>query len=296
MVYLQIIINSVVVGILLALSAYGFSLVFRITRAFHLAQAGIHVCGVYAYIYALEYLGNSLGGFIGSLSFSIFLVCLLGWLIEKAVYLPIHIKRGNEALTLVGSIGVNAILINFLALLFGNEVKVVPGTWKIVSFEVVPGIIITNLQIIQFSVAAVIIIGLYLMLSRSTQLINFKAVADSYDLAEVSGLNVQKIRTWAMISGSLLVLVASILLTHDIGVEPYSGMGITLSAAVVAILTGNIGVREIFLVAVALTLLQNLIEWYLSAQWREGLTFFFLLVVMLWRTEGVLSYQLRKDK
>lgn len=295
MVYLQILINSIIAGSLLALSAYGFSLIFRITRAFHLAQAGVYVCGVYSYIYFLQEFGTTTLGFVGSLFLSILIVCLLGWLIEKTVYLPIHANRGNEALTLVGSLGVNAILINLFALFFGNEVKTVPGTWKIVSFETLPGIIITNLQIIQFMVAAVVIAALHWLFNGSTQLLHFKAVADNYE-ADVSGVNVRKIRVWAMTGGSLLVLIASVLLTYDIGVEPYSGMGVTLSAAVVAILTGNIGVKQTLVVALALTLLQNLTEWFLSAQWREGLTFFFLLLVMLWRTEGVLSYQLRKDK
>ncbi len=280
----------------MALSAYGFSLIFRITHAFHLAQAGVYACGVYAYIFALEKFGTSPFGHIISLIFSAGIACSLGWLIEKAVYLPIHAKRGNEALTLVGSLGANAILINLIAIFFGNEVKIVPGTWKIEPLELLPGLIVTNLQIIQFAVAALVLAGFHWMLNRSTLLLNFKAVADNYDLAEVSGINVRRIRTWTVVGGSLLVFVAGVLRAHDIGVEPYSGLDVTLSAAVVAVLTGSIGVRETVLVALVLTLLQNLTEWFLSAQWREGLTFLFLLLVMLWRTEGVLSYQLRKDK
>lgn len=296
MAYIQIILNSLASGALLALAAYGFSLIFRITKAFHLAQASVYICGVYAYMYGLSLLPHA--SFIGPIlafPFAAGLTLLLAWLIEKGIYLPLHARRGNEALTLVGALGVNAVLINLIALLFGNEVKILPPPWKVVPLEPLPDLILTNLQFVHILVALGIFSLLYRLLHHSTLLLTIKAVADDSDLAEVSGVNVSRIRYRAMAGGSLLVLIAGVLRSYDIGIEPYSGMSITLSAAVVAVLTGSIGVWPTVIVAVALSLLQNLTEWFLSAQWREGLTFLCLLLVMLWRTEGVLSYQLRKD-
>jgi branched-subunit amino acid ABC-type transport system permease component len=290
MAYFQILFNSIVTGCLLALAAYGFSLVFKITRAFHLAQAGVYAAGVYAFIFSFEKMGVA-----GALILAIGTTVVLAWAIEKLIYLPLHNQKGNEVLSLVGSLGANTVLINGIAMLFGNEVKTIPTTWKIQPFEPLNGFIITNLQVIQILVALLIFAVLYWLLNQSTHLLTFKAVADNSDLAEVSGLDVKRIRLGAMLVGALLVLVSAILRTYDIGIEPYSGVDITLSAAVVAILTGSIGVWQTVVIAITLALLQNLTEWFLSSQWREGLTFLFLLLVMLWRTEGVLSYQLRKD-
>jgi branched-chain amino acid transport system permease protein len=295
MAYIQIIFNSLAAACLLALAAYGFTLIFRITRAFHLAQAGVYASGAYAYVLGIENFGCSLGSTFLAVLLAMIVTSGLSWLIEKNIYLPIYTQRGNEALTLIGSLGANVVLINLIAIYFGSEVKVVPECWKTKPLEPISGLIITNLQIVQISVSCLVLLILYWILNRSTQLLAFKAVSDNYDLAEVSGLNVKKIRTSAMIGGSLLVLIAGILRTHDIGVEPYSGVEFTLSAAVIAVLTGSIGVLETLLIAIALTLLQNLTEWFLSAQWREGLTFLCLLFVLLWRTEGILSHQIRKD-
>lgn len=296
MAYIQIILNSIASGALLALGAYGFSLIFRITKAFHLAQAGVYVCGVYAYMYCLSLpAGSSLAGPVLAFPLAAGLTLLLSWVIEKGIYLPLHTQRGNEALTLVGALGANAVLINLVALIFGNEVKLLPSAWKIIPIEPVPGLIITNLQIVQAVIPLTIFVFLHRLLNHSTLLLTVKAVADDSDLAEVSGVNVRKIRLRAMAGGGLLVLISGVLRSYDIGIEPHSGMDITLSAAVVAVLTGSIGVWPTVIVAIGLALLQNLTEWFLSAQWREGLTFLFLLLVMLWRTEGFLSYQLRKD-
>ena len=51
---LQIFLFSLSSGALFALAAYGFSLSFRITKAFHLAQADLYVCGLTAYMYGLN--------------------------------------------------------------------------------------------------------------------------------------------------------------------------------------------------------------------------------------------------
>jgi len=48
--------------------------------------------------------------------------------------------------------------------------------------------------------------------------------------------------------------------------------------------------------AIALTLLQNSVEWFLDAQWKDAITFLILLLVILFRTEGIISYNLRKDR
>lgn len=296
MAYLQILLNSITSGLLLALAAYAFTLVFRITRAFHLAQAGLYVGGVYAYLYLFQkFAPTGILSHFAVLILAIGVCFILAWLIEKTIYLPIYNRRGNETLTLIGSLGANAIMINLIAIFFGNEVKTAPEFFKIWSLEPLPGLMVTNLQLIQTAIAVIIFAALHWLLNKSTRLLTFKAVADNSDLAEVSGIRVRQIRMRAMVGGSLLVMIAGILQLYDIGIGPYSGVDLTLSAAVIAILTGSIGVWETVIVAIVLALLQNLIEWFLSAQWREGLTFFFLLIVMLWRTEGVLTYQLRKD-
>ena len=84
--------------------------------------------------------------------------------------------------------------------------------------------------------------------------------------------------------------------TLEVGINPQAGMNITLTASVVAILVSRLNVLLIVAFAIALTLLQNSVEWFLDAQWKDAITFLILLLVILFRTEGIISYNLRKDR
>lgn len=134
----------------------------------------------------------------------------------------------------------------------------------------------------------------YLKFTRSN--LAMQAVSDNETISKAFGINTEKERIRVFIAGSVLACIAAILKTIEVGIDPYAGMGITLTAAVVAILVSRLSVLLIIAFTVVLTLLQNSVEWFLDAQWRDGITFLILLLAILFRTEGIISYNLRKDR
>jgi branched-chain amino acid transport system permease protein len=123
-----------------------------------------------------------------------------------------------------------------------------------------------------------------------------QSVSDDETISKVFGINTEKERAKVFIAGSMLGCIAAILKTMEVGIDPQAGMSITLTAAVVAILVSRLNVIMIIAFAIALTLLQNSVEWFLDAQWKDGITFLILLLVILFKTEGIISYNLRKDR
>lgn len=284
---IQVIINSIVSGLLLALVAYGFSIVFQVTRVFHLAQAALYALSGYVFVSLFN--ENLALAIIGSLTISL----LAAFSIEKLVYVPLFRSGSNQIISLISSIGVNVVLINTLALIFGSSSLTVE-TGELRSYEA-GNINVTQMQLVQLMVSLVALISVGFVIRLLKVDLLFKATATNDYLAGIMGINVPRIRLLTILIGSALVAIASMLSTADIGIDPYSGVTITLTAAVVAILTGSIGLVPTILVSIALALIQNMTEWYASAQWKEGITFVLLLLVMLWRTEGIVSYSLRKD-
>lgn len=285
----QILLNSLIAGLVLSLVAIGFAYIFSITKVFHLAHAAVYVVGAYAYWWAGSILGHWALGVLAAFVTITTLVIVL----EKAVYLPLVRHRTDQSITLIASMGSYVVLINLVAMLFGNENKV-PANVAFGSFDLC-GLIVTKAQFIQLGVSAVALLLLYGWLRISRSGLQLKAVADSAVLSQVLGIDTIRMRLVVFVGGSLLVAVAGILRTIEVGIDPQAGMGITLTAIVVAIMVGRMHLGYLVLFAIGMTLLQNTIEWVANAQCRDGLTFFLLLLVVLFRTEGVLSYQLRKD-
>ncbi len=175
-----------------------------------------------------------------------------------------------------------------------NENRVVNNTLN-GSFQFAE-IIITKIQILQIIVCVLVIFCFQFFLNYTKSNLTFQSVADNEQLSKVFGINVKKERLKVFTSGSILACIAAILKTMEIGIEPHAGMNITLTAAVVAILVTRLNLLLIIVFAIVLTLIQNSIEWFLDAQWKDGITFLILLLVILFRTEGIISYNLRKDR
>ncbi|MCF7859755.1 MAG: branched-chain amino acid ABC transporter permease, partial [Candidatus Cloacimonetes bacterium] len=219
---------------------------------------------------------------------------LLGVIIEWLVYKPLFNKSGSENIALISSLGVYVIIINIIALLFGTETKILDNSIR--KSLTLGEIIITKPQLWQFSFSLPLI-ALFLMFIKVTRYgLKIRAISDNPLLARVMGINTQRIRYIVFGIGSVMSVSAALLKGFDTGIDPYSGMAITLSAAVVVIIGGTDSLYGTIFASIMLAIIQNFTEFFLSAQWRDTVTFTILILVMLWRTEGILQFRLRVDE
>lgn len=286
---IQILFNSIVSGLILSLVAIGFTYIFRVTKVFHLAHGGIYTAGGLICWWLISMSIN----WVLTLVIVFFVIALLIYLIEKTIYLPLNKSKSNQSISLIASLGLYVVIINLMALLLGNDNKL---------FEFVPTgsftlgqIIVTNIQIVQGLISLMVIFIFYSFLKIAKSNITLQAVSDNETISKVFGINTDRERIKVLIIGSIMAGIAAILQAIDVGIDPHSGMSITLTAAVVAILVTRINLWLIIIFSISIIILQNSVEWFLNAQWRDGITFLLLLIVILFKTEGIISYNLRKD-
>lgn len=275
---------------MLALVAVGFNLIFNTTKVFHLAHGALYVAGAYA---LLQFIGLFPDMGVLALVGSLVIVAILAMLIEKLVYQPLAKKKSGQAITLISSIGVYLFLINLIALLYGNETKFIkPELGSSISFT---GITIVPIQLLQLITASLLITGI-VILSKTKWFLKVRAMISEETVASVLGVNTKAIRWWMMLLGSVLAGIAAILQLYDTGMDPHRGMTITLSAAVAVIIGGQGSIKGTIFASLLIALLQTTTEWFISAQWKEGLTFLLLIAVILWRTEGIVSFKMRVEE
>lgn len=286
---LQIVINAVINGLLLTLVALGFHVIFSATKIFHIAHGGVYVAGVYFYLWSSTLLGVASG-----IILSIVFAFLLGVFIEWSVYKALLKKSSNENIALISSLGVYIIIINVIALLFGNETIILDNSIR--ESLLLGEIIITRPQLWQVFFA-IPIIGLFLIFIKVTGYgLKIRAISDNPVLARVTGIKTQNIRYIVFGLGSVMAVSAALLTGFDTGIDPYSGMAITLSAAVVVIIGGSSSLYGTIIASIMLAIIQNFTEFFLSAQWKDTVTFAILIIVLLWRTEGILQFNVRADE
>jgi branched-chain amino acid transport system permease protein len=286
---IQILINGIIYGLLLSMVSLGFHIIFSATKIFHITHGGIFVAGVYFYMWSSPFLG-----LVNGIILSVVFAFLLGVLIEWAVYKPLLKKSSNENIALISSLGGYIIIINVIALLFGNETKILDNTIR--ESLTLGEIIITRPQLWQLFFALPLI-ALFLIFIKVTGYgLKIRAISDNPILARVMGIKTQQIRYIVFGIGSVMAVSAALLKGFDTGIDPYSGMAITLSAAVVVIIGGSSSLYATILASMMLALIQNFTEYFLSAQWKDTVTFAILIIVLLWRTEGILQFNVRVDE
>ncbi len=287
---IQILFNSFVSGLLLSLVAIGFTYIFRVTKVFHLAHGGIYITGAFTCWWMLSKTNN----WFAAIAFAIAIVSILIYLIEKIVYLPLNKKQSNQSISLIASMALFVIIINVLAMIFGNQIKIF-GNAPTGSFNL-GQTILTKMQLIQAIVSLLSITSFFFYLKFTKSNLVLQSISDNDSISKVFGINIERERAKIFIVGSILACIAAILKTSEVGIDLQAGMSITLTASVIAILVSRSDLFFIILFSISLTVLQNTIEWFINAQWKNGITFLILLLVILFKTEGIISYNLRKDR
>ncbi|HYX09656.1 MAG TPA: branched-chain amino acid ABC transporter permease [Bacteroidales bacterium] len=289
MIESQIIVNSAISFSEFLLIAIGFSIIYKITKFFHFAHAIVFTFGAYFAFLFNQIFNISL--FI-SIPFAIIAACLLGCLMEWFIYKPLRKKNSTSLVLLLTSLGIYIVLQNVISMVFGDDTKSI-RTWQVKEGLNVFGARITEVQIIIIisSIVLVSLVAGYLYLAKTGKAM--RAVASDPELANVSGMNSDKVILTAFASGSALAGIAGILVSLDVDMTPTMGMNALLMGVVAMIIGGANSIRGIALGALLLATAQNLGVWYISSQWQDAIAFGLLLVFLLFKPEGFMGRKIR---
>lgn len=287
----QLLANGFVNGCVFGLIALSFALIYNTTRVFHIAHGAIYTVAAYLCYFFLIQRGIPLWASVG---LTLILTALLGVATQRLLYAPLQRRGASLAIALLSSLGLYVALVNLVAMLWGNETKVLrPGVETIIQ---IGSVILTRVQLAQ-AVVGLLLIGAILIALKTTrwgQVI--RAVRDNPTLSTVMGIDTQKVQVWVFGAGSAFVGVAAILVALDVGMDPQVGLPMLLTAAA-ALIIGGVGtfggpVAGAFLIA----LMQSLLIWKVSARWVDAFTFGLLVLCLVFRPQGLLSGRRRIEE
>ncbi len=285
---LQFIANGLITGILYSLSALGFALVYNTTRIFHIAAAAIYVAAAYIFYFSFHslILPVWLAGIV-----SLILTAGLSVLCELFVYRPLYKKKSSLNVVMISSIGIMIVLVNVIALLFGNGTKVLDNSVRRVFAY--GDIIITTSQVWQLGIGIVAIMAFLIFLRFSRFGLKTRALSNDDALFEVMGFNVTTTRLLVFALSGIFLALGSCLTAYDIGMDPHVGMPILINA-MVAMIIGGIGRFEACVIGgISLGILQALVVYQFSSNWQNAITFLILIIFLFLRPQGIMGYKKR---
>ena len=284
----QFIINGLITGILYSLLAIGFALVYNTTRVFHIAAAGIYVFAAYMFWFFVARVGMPV--FAGSLV-AIVLTMLLSLLSELLVYRPLKSKKASLNVAMIASIGAMTVIINTIAMCFGNETKVVENA--ILQPMAFGDIIITTPQKYQALIGIAVLAVFMIILRRTNWGLRLRALSADETLFETLGYDPKATRVMVFLASGAFIALASCLTVYDVGLDPNMGMSILINAMVAMILGGVAKFSTCILGGLSLGLLQSLTVYHFASNWQNAVTFLVLLILLFLRPQGIAGYKQR---
>lgn len=285
----QFIANGLVTGMIYGLIALGFALVYNTTKIFHIAYSAIYMIAPYFLFHFINAYGFDL---YSAVVLAVIFTAIIGVITDILVYYPLYKKKSSANVMMISSIGIMVILINLVAMIWGNETKMInPDISKIYTWN---NIILTRTQIIQFFVSLFFISGFLLFLKLTKFGIKIRAYRDDANLIEIMGVKTRQLRMILFAISSIFAAIAGCLVSYDVGMNPYVGMPMLLNAAV-ALIIGGVGKFNAPIIGgLTIGLIQAMVVYFTSARWQDAVTFTLLILFLLLRPQGILGEKIRK--
>lgn len=287
----QQLVNALVLGSVLTLFSLGLSLAWGTLDVLNLAHGALFVfAGYLAYELAKS----------GDLPFIVLLAIAMAGSGAAAVAMELiafrrirshfTVKRQAELSMLVASIGASIILNEFISNKTGDQ-AFSPGAdaFNVEAFTI-GSVRITNIQLIIVVVAIVVAVALDLWIQRSRHGRAIRAVAYDSGIAELMGLNVNLLAAATMfVSGALAGLAGVLLAVNISGEDVATGEYYMLTAFAILIVGGVGSIRGAIVAAYLIALAETAVTAYGPAQYRDGVAFLLILVVLLVRPQGIFA-------
>lgn len=288
---LQLLVNGIINASIYCLLSVGFGILYRSMRFFNITLGAVYILASYTVFASLKWAGFPLGV---SIAIGIAAACFFGVITDRVVFYPLEKKGAGGGVLLIASLGIYILIVNLIALVFGNEVKILSKGIE-PSFSIAH-IIIIRMQAIQFLAGWAIVIILWIVIRKNTLMKGIWAMGKTPALVRVLGLPYKLMRTIVFLLSSAFVGLASILVTLDVGIDPHCGMNAFLIGAV-AMIAGGIDTFWGWIGgAVLIALLQSISIWKFSAEWNDLIMFGILIITLLFRPQGLFSPAKRKEE
>jgi branched-chain amino acid transport system permease protein len=295
--FIQELVNGITQGSLYALIALGYSMVYGVLKLLNFAHGDLYMVGAFIGYFVIQWFGGPMALSIPVPLLLLFMFLLagggvgaLGVAIERFAYRPL--RDAPRIAPLITALGVSFFLENAMLLLFGASYREY-NTSAFISFSTGIHIGILNIDIVRILVIVVsvlLMIGLTLLVNRTTLGKQMRAVAADREAAEMLGIDVDYVIAATFFIGSALAGIAGVMdgLAFN---TIYTLMGFVagLKAFTAAVVGGIGSIPGAMLGGLLIGIAESMVTGYISSTYTNLIVFGILIVMMLVRPSGLLG-------
>lgn len=279
---LQLIVNGIVLGSIIALAAIGLTMVYGVLNFANFSHADFMALGAYIAFVLNVALGLNI---ILSFFIAIAIAGALGVLLDFLVWKPMRRKNADLVSLVIISIGLSLIVRNAIIFIWGGSTR---------NFDLpvrrgieMLGVTITHNQLIGLGTAILFMVLVHFFLKNTKLGKAMRAISDDINLARMSGIDSDKVIMWMWFIGIGLAGVAGILYGLETTIRPNMGWFLILPMFAAVILGGIGNPYGAMVGGMIIGLSQELSMLILPSEYKMGVSLGIMILVLLFKPKGL---------
>ena len=301
--------DGIALGFIYVLIALGYTMVYGVLRLINFANSEVFMLGsfttilVSTKIYHHTIYSDPLTGFklvytlSGMLIGSMIVSGLVSVLIEIVAYRRLRARTSNRLTSLISAIGVSIVLSEAVRMATSSAPMGSPRLLDKTILATIWGadIRVDTLLVIVFAIILLITLDLFVNKTRLGK--GIRAVSMDYDTSRLMGINLNKIISTTFLIGGLGTGAAAFFYITVYEQTRFSiGFELGLAAFTAAVLGGIGNIRGAFAGGIALGLIEMYASAVLGTQWRSITAFVILILVLLFKPNGIFGESLQQAR
>ena len=283
LLFLQSLINGILLGGIYAAYSAGFSLIFGVMGVVNLFHGEMVMLGAFITYWSFTLL--HIDPFL-TIPLSILLLFVFGYVVQRFV-----INRVVEAppmMSYILTFGIHLMIAYTALWVWTADFRTVTTSYSGFNADLY-GIIIPYARLATFGIALTVVLGLYLLLHRSETGRAIQATAQDKEMARLMGVKIHHIYAVTFGIGAAITGMAGSLISTYFIIFPQMGLPYTILAFCVVVLGGMGYVPGALWGGLILGVVQSLTATYLNAGLSGALTFILLFIMLIARPSGIVG-------
>ena len=280
--FIQLFINGILLGSILALGAVGATMIFGVLRFAHFAHGDLMAIGAY---FALTVVTVFNLPVLAALPVAMLLTAGLAVGIDQVVYR--RIRRVQPVILLIASFATALVLRSFIQMVWGSSNEVyqtgIQLPWRIGPLTLKPD------HLLIFLAATVLVIGVHLFLTRTKMGKAMRAMSDNMNLALVTGIPANRVIMWTWAIGGALAAAAGVFLGMDTRLHPVMGWTLLLPIFAATILGGIGRPYGAILGGLVIGCAMELSTLIIPGSYKPAVAFAIMVATLIFRPQGIIK-------
>ena len=281
---MNILINTLVLGVMYILAALGFAFIFNMLGTMNLAHGSLYMVGAYLcyYLCAAAGLNNWVAMVIAAI-----VLAAVGLLLEKVMFRPFLADFDRIVMISVGLITIGQTIANILT---GNKAMVIPA--YAAGITRIAGTSVSNERLVTFGVGLVLLLIALYIVNYTALGRQMEAVSQDRLGAALQGININRVSAIVCAIGIGLAAVAGCFMGAYQGLSSNMGDTMNLRILMLVMLAGAGSMNGILIAGTVMGFLDTIFPLYFAGNAGSAIPIAIVVVLLLIKPKGFFGHEM----